>query len=206
MSVAFVDTETLGLDPVRHPIWEIAIIVDDVEHCWQVEVLDFHLENAQPEALAISRFHERYDATTAYTRRDSAERVEKLLAGRQIVGAVPSFDEERLRRLCNCALRGGLPPEGRYPWHYRPICVESMMLARLRGAGEIVDVPWKSHELSVRCGVPNVPAEEHTALGDARWAKAIYERCSTAPMLRRECGWCGLPGGIHVDGCAAVAR
>lgn len=33
-SLAFIDTETLGLDPYRHPIWEIAVIVDGVEHIW----------------------------------------------------------------------------------------------------------------------------------------------------------------------------
>ena len=37
MSVAFVDTETTGLDPELNPIWEIAVILpdgpDEGEHC-----------------------------------------------------------------------------------------------------------------------------------------------------------------------------
>lgn len=39
MNVAFVDTETTGLDPERNPIWEIAVIIPDGpdhgEHVWQ---------------------------------------------------------------------------------------------------------------------------------------------------------------------------
>ena len=45
MNVAFVDTETTGLDPERNPIWEIAVIIPDGpdagEHVWQ-QRLPFH--------------------------------------------------------------------------------------------------------------------------------------------------------------------
>lgn len=201
--VGYLDTETLGLDPLRHAVWEIAIIADDVEYCWQVKVLPHHLANAEPEALKINRFHDRYDPATAVTREETAHRVEELLAGRHIVGAVPSFDEERLRRLCDAGLRGCQPPQGRRPWHYRLIDVESMMVARLRALGEVVELPWKSHDLSARVGVPNVTADEHTALGDARWVKAVYEACSR-PIGRGECGWCGLPAGVHTSDCLTV--
>ena len=42
MNVAFVDTETTGLDPERNPIWEIAVIIGDGpdagEHVWQQQL------------------------------------------------------------------------------------------------------------------------------------------------------------------------
>ena len=42
MNVAFVDTETTGLDPERNPIWEIAVIIpdgpDQGEHVWQQQL------------------------------------------------------------------------------------------------------------------------------------------------------------------------
>ena len=37
--VCFVDTETTGLDPDRHPIWEVALITPNGdEHVWQFAV------------------------------------------------------------------------------------------------------------------------------------------------------------------------
>jgi hypothetical protein len=61
MSLAFIDTETTGLDPDRHEIWEIALIVDDQEYQWFLPV---DLGKADPIALNIGRFHERYRSTT----------------------------------------------------------------------------------------------------------------------------------------------
>lgn len=179
-NVAYVDTETLGLNPVQHPIWETAIIIDNVEHCWQTIVSPTDIDRADPVALTINRFHDRYNRDLALTAVESAVKVESLLAGRHIVGAVPSFDEQRLRRLCDYALRHGLPPEGcRYPWHYHLIDVEALMLGFLCGQGRKIVLPWKSHDLSLACGVENLLADEHTALGDARWVRHVYERITS---------------------------
>lgn len=179
--VAFVDTETLGLDPFRHPIWETAIILPDGpdagEHVWQTYVSPSQIAHAEPIALEITGFHERYDRIRALYPAQSAERVARLLDGRHIVGAVPSFDEERLRlqhRRCG-------RPE-RYPWHYHLIDVEAMAVGALcaeRAAwreGWDLSLPWKSEVLGVALGVEPTPeAERHTALGDARWARRMYE-------------------------------
>lgn len=70
--LAFVDTETLGLDPRFHPVWEIAVVTDDggpdtevsVES-WQVQVPPAVIARADPEALSINGFHDRYDPATA---------------------------------------------------------------------------------------------------------------------------------------------
>jgi hypothetical protein len=36
-------------------------------------------------------------------------------------------------------------------------------------------LPWKSHDLSAILGVESAVEDEHTALGDARWAMRVYD-------------------------------
>lgn len=178
--LAFIDTETLGLDADLHPVWEIAVIVGPEEHdrhCWQVEVRDIDMNRADPIALDINGFHGRYDPDATLTPRRAIERLHTLTAGRHLVGAVVSFDEERLRRMS----RIHLPAVHTMPWHYHLIDVESMMVGALAQRGVYLDPPWKSTALAAQFGVtPQTEAEHHTALGDALWA----QRCFEAVMSR----------------------
>lgn len=174
--VAFIDTETLGLDPDHHPIWEVGLILPDGgEFCWQIEVTGRELGLAHPKALEIGRFDERYDKTAeAEPSAVVAGKLSLLIPqGCHLAGAVVSFDEERLRRLF---WRHGLVP----PWHYHLIDVEALAAGWLAAAVEdvaptVCRPPWKSDELSRAVGVDPDRFDRHTALGDARWAKAIYD-------------------------------
>lgn len=177
--VAFVDIETTGLDPINNPIWEIAVILPDgPSYCWQVEIPDglpvVADGDVPPDGPWISQWSardldRRYSPEWARTREWSAIQVAELLAGRHIVGAVPSFDEERLRLLLRAY---NLEPT----WHYHLIDIEAMMVGVLASRGETIELPWKSHELSERLGIEPTPdAELHTALGDARWAQRVFE-------------------------------
>lgn len=187
MTVAFIDTETTGLDPDLNPVWEIAVIIPDGphkgEHCWQVLTPPLAVvKNGQPPSdvayidqwvIDNTGFGERYDRATAVSPAESAERFALLAEGRHLVGAVPSFDEERLRRMHDREL--GRPD--RYPWHYHLICVEALAVGYLCAGGDSVALPWDSDDLSAALGIaPPGPGERHTALADARWARAIYER------------------------------
>ncbi len=58
--LAFVDTETTGLDPDLHEIWEVGLIIDDKEYHWFLPV---DLGSADAFALNIGHFHERYEAS-----------------------------------------------------------------------------------------------------------------------------------------------
>lgn len=188
--LAFVDTETTGVDPDYHEIWEVALIVDGEEHVWQLPV---DLKRADPKALEIGRFYERYDAanlTPVWRFTDEFlsyfAPVQEWFSGglvretkRHMVGAVPSFDDERLRRVLDWTRRSAFGKG----WHYHLIDVEALAVGYLHGqalgptfTAEALTLPWESDDLSRACGVePPGEEERHTALGDARWAKRLYE-------------------------------
>lgn len=160
MGVVFVDTETTGLDPKRHQIWEVALIdATGVEHEWQLAV---DLSRADAHALKLSDFHARRSNSLA---RPSTfvDEFERLTRGHHLAGAVVSFDEERLRRL--------LRAHGQCPmWHYHIVDVEALAAGKLGLAP-----PWDSDHLSSLVGVDPAQFSRHSALGDARWAKAVYD-------------------------------
>ena len=206
-TLAFVDTETTGLDPHRHEIWEVGLILrhgttlddgttswgPDEGYLWQLPV---NLAAADLIALNIGRYGERRHPAAG----DPRER-ERALVGRQqlqpvppvrladddlaawadlfmhltwgahLVGAVPDFDA---RRLGDLLLRHGSTPA----WHYHLVDVETLVAGKLG-----VTPPWRSDDLSTALGVP--PPDEtqrHTALGDAVWARNLYDAVyGTAP-------------------------
>ena len=191
--VVFVDTETISLNRDHRHLWEIAIIWQTPDGAWKEEsrtLKDVPLEEAEPAALRIGRFYERYRQEKAVRRELAAIWVEERTRGKHLVGAVPSFDEERLWGL--------LKAYGQCPgWHYHLIDVEALAAGFIMGREteyspstgqprlkenhspllvETARPPWNSNELSENVGVSPDDFDRHTALGDARWAKAIYEK------------------------------
>ena len=158
--VVFCDTETTGLDPDRHEIWEVGLIDrENREHQWWLPV---SLGRADPMALKIGGFHDRYAEGKTTDATEFARRFRDLTRGCHLAGAVISFDEERLRRL--------LRQHDECPmWHYHLVDVEALAAGRLRQ-----EPPWESDALSRALGVDPDDFERHSALGDARWAQALY--------------------------------
>lgn len=187
--VIFLDTETSGLDDLRHEVWEIGIIRDDVEHHFMLRI---NQAQADPFSLTVGGYHERHPdglveskaaKPTACTKPDIvARKVARLIHGRHIVGAVPDFDYRFLRKLLRSH---GLA----WTAHYHLIDIEALMVGYLCGGTEHtggtipVSLPWRSKELSRAVGVDPGLYEAHTALGDARWAKAVFEVVMGKPEI-----------------------
>lgn len=191
-TLAFIDTETTGLDPERHEVWEAALVLvefdgsygdrTEQQHVWQLAV---DPGAADPAALSVGRFYERVKVDVdsgvwfpgATLRCEFAWKFAKATHGATLVGSNPSFDAAFLSRLLRA--NGACPG-----WHYRTIDVATLAAGWLAGvAGSNVEgvtrdtlaAPWKSDDLSRAVGVDPEQFERHTALGDALWAKAVYE-------------------------------
>ena len=205
--IAFVDTETTGLDPDQHEIWEIAVIRRDPdgrdwESHYQLRKPELHLIRvADEKALEIGRYHERmvvpYDCGYAQIDGTGKPRamsfqtlihdLTRLLDGAMLVGSNPAFDAAFLRNFMGAA-----------PWHYRTVDIATMAVGHLYGqaytltkqqcdaefysrADKLLADGWKSYELSRLMGIePPTKADAHTALGDARWARDVYDAITKA--------------------------
>ena len=129
---------------------------------------------------------------------DALRLVEAITRGAHLVGAVPNFDADVLGARMR---EHGICPS----WHYHLVDVEALAVGYLNGRrarqNEIVDgyplendgktvpglirwddpvkhsrPPWKSDDLSAALGITVSDDDRHTALGDAKWARAIYDR------------------------------
>lgn len=185
--LVFLDTETVGLAD-ECDIWEIGLIArtdaGDVEYCWRLRP---DMVRAEPTGLRIGRYYERI-GKLAYKPVGSAVRVvnprgggddeaagvafdlAQLLDGATIVGAVPDFDARHLSRWLAQYDQCGT-------WHYHLHCVETLALGYLAGQNRLLPpLPVRSDDLSRMVGVePPGDTERHTALGDARWVRDIWD-------------------------------
>lgn len=200
--LAFVDTETTSLNPHTGEIWEVGLVLNvpgkgRSTHSW---LLPVNLAQADPMSLAMNGFHDRFDLDKItpiestwestggggrHLKRGFADEFAHLTCGAILIGAVPSFDE---RRLYDLLRRYGQCPM----WHYRPIDVETLIAGYLigqfsevseeeqiaplkRDALMAASPPWDSEALSIAVGVDPREFDRHSALGDARWAEAMYQ-------------------------------
>ena len=179
-SVVFLDTETTGLDPFTEDVFEVAIVTQDGgEHTFRLRPRRAVVERMHPKAAEVNRYHER--TRSGGWLWDYAElaldRLKTVLTGVHICGAVPDFDTRHLTALYT---RFGIEPPR---WHYHLIDIEAMAVGYLHGRRSMskagipdLSLPWKSDDLSRAVGVePPADADRHTALGDARWVKRMYD-------------------------------
>lgn len=176
-ALVFLDTETTGLSLDDH-IWEFAAIrrEDGVDY-----PLHLFIEHSAEKAAQLpdsfrADHDERFDAEHAVSVESAARLIHRQLrpgadgTKAHVVGAVPNFDTERLARLLRAQ---GLEPN----WHYHLIDVENLAVGYLHGRRKArPPLPWDSDALSRACGVEPPTTGRHTAMGDVRWALALYER------------------------------
>lgn len=182
----FLDTETTGLQPDRHTIWEIGWItaVHDADarrltlnKGYQATVpLGYSaLVKADPDALKVGHYEQRKtdglrereaviaDLTAAIAQVMAQAGTDKVP---HFVGAVPGFDHAMLAQ--NWV---GWPGFGEGLWHYHLIDVETLAAGKLG-----VPPPYTSSALSEQMGATIDKKARHTALGDARWAVDLYAK------------------------------
>lgn len=193
-ALVFLDTETTGLRP-DDEVWEVAAIIrrcdgTETRHHWFVR-------HDQAKAIDLPEPF-RHDHGTRY-RYAEAVAVGQLVVDLSalmppaegpyhVVGMVPSFDTGHLARLFR---RIGVD----VPWHHHLIDAETYAAGHLGLAP-----PFDSEYLSRFLGVDPDGYSRHTAMGDAEWARDVYDAAShehrpawTAPDLTvRHPGTAGL--------------
>jgi DNA polymerase III epsilon subunit-like protein len=111
LRLAFLDTETTGLDPETHEVLEIAIlkIHPDGDHLWfHTRIKPQDLESADPIALAREGYADNPSLwDTAPTLQEVAEDLERFLRDTTLVGHNVGFDVGMLQGVFK---RSGLPP------------------------------------------------------------------------------------------------
>jgi hypothetical protein len=103
-----------------------------------------------------------------------------------MVGSNATFDDTFIKKLLWANQRT-------VKWHYRPVCIATLAAGFLYGQAERMTArdcdpkwygkvaerlgwPWKSYDASEAAGIPRpADGEAHTALGDARWARDLYD-------------------------------
>jgi len=196
-SVCFIDTETTSLRHDRRA-WEIGIIARtngiDTEHHWFIDINDLDLGNADVMSLKIGRFYDRHPQARldkdfagpeVDDELDVLYEVETVTRGAHLVGAVVSFDADVLSQRMRA---NGICPS----WHYHVVDVEALAAGWLHRHAAVLEnreatieeatalrrlasPPWKSDDLSAALGITVSEEDRHTALGDAKWARAIYD-------------------------------
>lgn len=181
--IVFIDTETTSLRPDRRA-WDIGLIVrepgqKDREQSWLIDSVDLDLGNADPFALKIGKFYERHPfaatsssqgliggflaSGTPSREYDVLRAVERSTRDAILVGAVPNFDADVLGTRMRA--HGILPS-----WHYHLVDVETLAAGARRLAP-----PWSFDAVLALYGLAYDEKDRHTALGDARMARDLYD-------------------------------
>lgn len=169
MTLLFLDTETTGLDPAKHEVWELAYAIGDGPvHTY---VLRHNLATADLQALAVNGYHERsrkqpLAATVELEVRTS-------FAGTTLVGANPRFDAAFL------SARWGIEP-----WKYRLLDIEAYAMGILGTDLFTSDaVPSLRDVVDQLNAVPDhsfaIPQPNHTAARDVVCVRAAYKALLT---------------------------
>jgi len=144
MSLVFLDTETTGLDPARHSVWEIAYAVDGGPIL--SSFVAHSIEGADPYALGVNGYLARFAGAPLLGLHFEAN-LRDALNGATLVGANPAFDAAFLRA------RWGVTP-----WKYRLLDVEAYAMPAL-GLSEPKGLAYIAKELGT-------DSPDHTAAVD----------------------------------------
>lgn len=174
--LAFVDLETTGLDPFKHEILEVGIVLAEQradlfgkqylellsEH--EIQLLPEHIETADPKALEVNKYHAR-DWSQALPQKEGLLKVIEILGGTIFVAQNVGFDWAFLQ---HAVTAHALSIERDV--HYHKLDLASMVFGKLYHEPKLSK--FSLREMAQYFGVTNQDA--HTALADAR---ATFEVC-----------------------------
>jgi hypothetical protein len=162
-TLCFIDTETTGLDARIHQPYEVCWWRDD-ETEPRTYWIEHTLEHADQQALRIGRYFER-NGTAAmpggYFQTAGPRWLALALEGVTLVGSNPAFDAAMLTRVIGAPV-----------WHHRMIDVSNAGMwvfdwDRPRGLADVAS--------ECRSRGFEIPEPDHTAEGDVRTTRAVYE-------------------------------
>ena len=158
--LCFVDVETTGLDARIHQPYEVSYWREDHDEPTTLG-LSHTLDHADMQALRIGGYFERYFSPEPNDSGFSARHLAKNLRGVTLVGSNPAFDAAMLTRVI------GTPV-----WHHRLINVAEggMWVFGWDRPKGLADVATACRERGYE-----IPEPDHTAEGDVRATRAVYE-------------------------------
>lgn len=176
--LAFIDTETTGLDPNFHEVIEIGCVVADwkpdlfgertlVESSTlDIKIIPEHIERADPKALAVNHYAKR-DWSQAISRKEAIMELARVAKGAIFIAQNVTFDWSFLQQAAESV---GIALDQEF--HFRKLDLASIAFGRLPDDPKLER--YTLRELSQYFGIRNEDA--HTALSDARTAFEIYRK------------------------------
>ena len=179
------DTETTGLDPQRHEVWEVGLVDLKTGAEVHAEFSVQHLTRADAVALQVNDYYKRAAlppgediATLATTEgfsasdvvladsgvtgvrpEDAAYYIARFTTGQTLLGCNVAWDAQMLAELLKAY---GVAPS----WKHRYLELGSYFAGQRN-----LNTPQPTNAMARMFGEPDDP---HTALGDARWNVEVY--------------------------------
>lgn len=178
--LAFIDTETTGLNPDKHEIIELAcVIADQIERPgrgpelkfveeFEIKIKPTHIENAEPEALRINGYNEA-DWLFAVDLKNAMEHLSTKAQSAIMVAHNLTFDNGFIERAFETTGVKNL-------LHFQKLDSLSIAFARFYDKPEL-----DKYSLRALCeyfGIKNEKA--HTALADTQALFQVYKRMMNA--------------------------
>lgn len=179
-NLAFIDTETTGLNPDIHEVTEFACIIArqierpgrgpmlEIIEEFEIKIKPEHLERAEEQALRISGYNDT-DWLFAIDQKKAWEHISKKVAGCNMVSHNITFDHGFVTKSME---RHGVENT----FHFHKIDTISMAFARL------YDVPAaQKFSLRALCELYKVEnTKAHTAMADTRALFEVYKKMMQA--------------------------
>lgn len=154
-ALVYLDSETTGLDPALHDVWEVAAAVGDAPILRYF--LPHDLAAADPRALELNGYSDRFIPGADDPYNDI--RLKTLLDGATIVGSNPAFDTAFLRERWGVA-----------PWKHRLVDIAAYAMPAFGLAR-----PVGLADIALRLGIE---APDHSAVGDVHTLRECHRALS----------------------------